>query len=62
MSLKNKIYNLFFSIFFYLIIFISNFKKIRFLQIETRRFGHMSEPIEIHILEKKNLNKISKIL
>jgi len=54
---KSLIYNIFFSIIFYLILIISYFKKIRFLQIETRRFGHMSEPIEIHFLEKKKFKE-----
>jgi putative glycosyltransferase (TIGR04372 family) len=57
MFLKKKIYNIFFSILFYLILIISYFKKIRFLQIETRRFGHMCEPIEIHFLEKKKFKE-----
>jgi len=53
-TIKSLIYNIIFFTFYYFIKFISLFLKIRFLEIETRAIGHMSECIEIHILETKN--------
>ena len=59
-KIKSLIYNIFFFIFYYFIKLISLFIKIRLLEIETRAIGHISEPIEVHILENKiGINKNS---
>ena len=52
-KVKSLIFNIIFLIFYYFIKFISLFLRIRLLEIETRAIGHMSEPIEVHILENK---------
>ena len=57
-KIKSLIYNIIFFIFYYFIKLISLFIKIRLLEIETRAIGHISEPIEVHILENKiGINK-----
>lgn len=53
MRLKKFLYNYFFLITYYILKFISPIINIRLLEIETRAIGHLSEPIEIFLLEKK---------
>lgn len=55
------IYNIFFYSIYYLLNILSPLLKIRLLQIETYNIGHMSQPIEIHLNEKK-LNLINNNL
>ena len=45
--------NYFFLFIYYFLKFISPIINIRLLEIETRSIGHSSEPIEIHLLEKR---------
>ena len=53
------IYDIFFYSIYYLLNILRPLLKIRFLQVETYNIGHMSQPIEIHLNEKK-LNLINK--
>ena len=59
--MKVIIYNIFFRSIYYFLNFINPIIKIRLLQIETYAIGHMSQPLEIHLNEKK-LNIIDKNL
>jgi len=52
-SLFKFLYKYFFIICYYIFKLISPIINIRLLEIETRAIGHLSEPLEIFILEKK---------
>ncbi len=51
--MKSLIYNLFFNSIYFFLNLLNPLIKIRFLQVETRAIGHMSQPMEIHLQEKK---------
>ena len=51
--MKFMFYNLIFHLIYFFLNLLNPIIKIRFLQIETRAIGHMSQAIEIHLNEKK---------
>ena len=59
--IKKYLYKYIFLFLYYFLKLISPIINFRFLEIETRAIGHMSESIEIHILETKNkYNRVIK--
>ena len=55
LKIKSTIVNLVSIISYFFLKSISIFINFRFLMIETSAIGHMSEAIEIHLLEKKKM-------
>ena len=51
--MKFMFYNFIFHLIYFFLNLLNPIIKIRFLQIETRAIGHMSQAIEIHLNEKK---------